>query len=109
MMAVEDIRARLILRRRSLKLSQRVIAARMGCSQANVSELERGVVANPGYSTLMKWAAAVGLDFHMSFTDDDAHQRAIDSALYQGYERGWKERDALCQQQHQTPTPPPSH
>ena len=101
-MTVDAIIARLALRRKALKMGQRELGARIGASQATISALERGRTRNPGYMTLVRWAQALGLDFHLSFTgvDDDSWEQAIDRAKYEGFTRGWDEHEKLCQQRN---------
>jgi transcriptional regulator with XRE-family HTH domain len=45
-------------------LSQDELAAKSGLSQAQISQLERGQTRNPGVSTLMQLADALGVPLH---------------------------------------------
>lgn len=53
-------------RRKVLELSQRALAAQMGCSAQYVGQLERGL-RHPGYTTAMKWMKALDVDVAMSW------------------------------------------
>lgn len=55
------LRKILIQERLNQGLSQRQLAAKMGHSQAHVSQLESGVTINPGLTTWLQWAAGLGL------------------------------------------------
>lgn len=48
--------------RKRLKLTQEALAARVGVRQGQVSRLERGDIADPAFSTVLKFADALGVD-----------------------------------------------
>lgn len=56
---VRDLMQSLVRRRRELHLSQTVVAARMGTSQAALARMETGTV-DPRVSTLERYALAIG-------------------------------------------------
>lgn len=66
-----DLMARLIELRKEHSLSQQEIADRMGVSQPAISELER-YDANPTFSTLRRYAHAIGARISSRVIDDCA-------------------------------------
>jgi transcriptional regulator with XRE-family HTH domain len=62
------VRHRLYVRRFALGLSQRQLASRMGTSQSEISNLEKGM-HDPGIDTLTRWAEALGLRVRVSIDD----------------------------------------
>ena len=63
-MNVEELVAELVAVRKNSGLRQVDVAEQLGISQPAVSELESGAVS-PKWSTLVKYAAALGLKIQM--------------------------------------------
>lgn len=71
--------AALTAARRAAGLSQQKVATAMGTRQSAVSELETGVTANPSWSTLVRYAAAVGVELKVTVRPAPAMPAPVDA------------------------------
>lgn len=63
---VAEIVATLTGLRKMAGLSQYEVAERMGTVQSAVSQMETGVIADPRWSTLARWASALGAELDVT-------------------------------------------
>lgn len=68
---LEDLRTYLKMRRRAVGLSQSQLARNMNSEQPYICELEKGKRQKPSLLVLVKWAAALNLDFEIRLIPRD--------------------------------------
>lgn len=72
-----ELRLRLQDRREQLGLSQRALARMVGWPQSRMSDLERGVVANPSIDTYARWAKCLDADLIFLITEGEVTFRLV--------------------------------